>query len=308
MENTVKEQITKSVNEWIDENNPERSGKKLADKSGVNMAYVSQIRNGKYEHNGSVIKDYTFIKIAEAIGFLLPDFALHFETEAFKLLQRVCEKAQNGHKIVTLDSLESGAGKTYGLEWYKNNADKVAYAKCTSTMGAKDLLDEILLRLGYSSKDFPKSTKAKMDMIREVVTKSKGWLLIIDECDDIKMGLFKLIKEIIDFTRTKCGLIVCGMGVVAKINRLAEKRREGFPQLKRRLLANKVMMPSVSKTNMEILLKESGITNSSAIKWFQDNVEDMQMLAEYIKDALEVAKRENVTIDKDFLNSLFKSL
>lgn len=305
MEQVIKDQVAEALRTWLDETNPERSGKKLADKAGVNMAYVSAIRNGKHDVSGTVIKDTYYYKIGEAIGFQFAESGLHFETEEFLKLQNVLKWAQAGNRIVALDSEDSGQGKTYGLEYYKNNTDKVAYAKATGSMTTKDLQEEILTRLQV--KDIPKSARAKMNLIRDKVTESDGWLLILDELDDAKTAQWKLVKEIIDFTKGKCSVVVSGMGIIAKINKLADKRKEGFPQLRRRLLANKIKLSYLNRSAQETLLVAHKITDKSAIKWFADNVHDMQMLAEYIKDALDTAKKQGATINKEFLDMIFKS-
>ena len=267
MEQKLKEQISLAVNEWIDSNNSERSGQKLSDKAGINISYVSNIKNGNYFVGATPIQDKYFIKLADILGISIGDTEIHWETENFKTVQNLCKSAQNKRKIVLLDSEDSGLGKTYGLEYYATYNDKVIYVKCTSSMGAKDLLNEILYKLGV--KEVPKSPKAKLDMIREKVLGSPGYLIIIDEAEDIKSGLYKIIKEIIDFTYLRCAMIISGMGLIEKIGRLANKQRVGFPQLKRRLFSNRAMLRRIGKQEIADICEKHGIANRSAIQWFQ---------------------------------------
>ncbi|TAE62453.1 MAG: ATP-binding protein [Bacteroidetes bacterium] len=304
MEIKQKEQITAAVNEWIDTNNPDRSGQKLSEKAGINISYISNIKNGSYFIGATPIKDEYFIKIAVAMGFKIEETELHFETENFKLVQNVCKSAQQKRKIVLLDSEESGLGKTYGLEHYATYNDKVLYIKCTSSMGAKDLLDEIIYKL--SIKDAPKGAKAKIDAIRDKVLSTPGYLIIIDEAEDIKISLYKILKEIIDFTYMKCALVVSGMSLTNKIERLARKERPGFPQLKRRLFANQAKLRMITNKEKADICQAYNISAKSAIQWFQKQVHDYQMFAEYIKDVLDFVKKHPQTVvDEEFLRGLF---
>jgi DNA transposition AAA+ family ATPase len=278
-----KELVTKALNEWLLPDNPERSANALTRRTGVNASYISNIKNGNYTIGQTMIKPAVYFQIADAIGLNLTKPEAHWETPSYLRITAACKKAQIARKIVLLDSMDSGVGKTYTLEMYSKTNDKVVYVKCTSTMTAADLLSEVMTKLLV--KKPVKGNKAKMDEIRLRVTGTPGYLIIIDETDDIKAGLWKFIKEMYDFTRNRCGMIVSGMGTTDKINRLADRNRDGFKQLRRRLFSNRIMISLISKTDIQQIAKEElGINAASALRWFSLNVSDYQMLAEYIGD------------------------
>jgi hypothetical protein len=173
-------------------------------------------------------------------------------------------------------------------------------------MGGKDLLNEILYKLQI--KDKLVGNNAKINAIKTKVVHSPGYLIIIDEAEDVKIGIYKLIKEIIDFTYTKVGVVVSGMRLIDKIELLAYKGRQGFPQLKRRLFTNKARVQQIARTEIVDICAKHGIVNVSAHKWFENNVKDFQMLSEYIKDSLSIAKKDGLqvrSINGDFMNENF---
>lgn len=94
-----KHAITEAVRQWIDDKNPARSGNKLAERSNVSNAYISKIKAGQYEYDlqgdrSAVISDAVFHRLADALGIRF-DGQLHWPfINSFKLLNRVCKKAQ----------------------------------------------------------------------------------------------------------------------------------------------------------------------------------------------------------------------
>jgi hypothetical protein len=309
-----KQNLAQAMIKWMDVNPTERSGNKLADKAGTSSANISFIRNGKLD----IASDEIYHKVAAVIGFKFEANTgiIHWETDNFNKIQSVCRSAQANRKIVLLDSDLSGVGKTYSLEYYAmQNPDKTLYIKCKHSMGKKDLLSEILRKLGI--REDIKGDSAKIDAIREKVTTSPGWLIIIDEAEDLKLTLFKLLKEIIDFIYNRCALIVSGMGLVYKINRNALPRitndvvkqpKEGWPQLRRRLFPTQVKVGGIAKKEMVNILETVEITDKNAQTWFIKHVYDFQMFVQYVSDALKVSQRENLPITAEFLNDLFLTL
>jgi DNA transposition AAA+ family ATPase len=303
MKQELKKQITESVNNWIDPSNPERSGSKLAQLADVNISYISSIKAGNDKVANSPIKDEYYYKIAQAIGLQIDMYDFHWDTSSYKALSAVCQKMQKQARICSVDSKESGASKTYTLKRYATHNEKVAYMKCTHTMTVKDFLEEIIKTLRINTE--AKSPRQKMETIKQHLSKNKGWLFIIDETDDIKTGLWKAIKEIYDILEKLCGLVICGMGTHNKITKWADKDRDGFKQIKRRLFSYKVMLPGLSKTDIDFILKELGITDKKVIDWFKENVSDYQMLSEYLRDALAAVNNDPSKITVELLNELF---
>lgn len=303
MNEAVKKQISEAINHWINPLNPERTALKLKSLSGVNEAYISQIKAGKFSQGDTSFKPEVFHKLAAAIGFNIDKYDFHWETPSYTALWATCEKMQRQRRICSVDSRESGATKTYTLKRYATLVEKVTYMKCTHTMKVKDFLDEIIKSLRIHTE--VKSAKQKIDAIKNYLSDNRGWLFIIDETDDIPLSLWKVIKEIYDALQGLCGLVICGMGTHMKISKYADKSRDGFKQIKRRLFSYKVMLPGLTHSDVDYICKQHDITDKEANAWLKNNVHDYQMMVEYLRDALEVAETESKSINKSLLIELF---
>jgi DNA transposition AAA+ family ATPase len=285
---TQKQQVSEAVRGWIDEKNPARSGNKLAEKSGVSNAYVSKIKNGEFDYEVNnrlfTISDAAYHRIADALGLRF-DGQLHWDfLHNFRLVQRVCRKAQRRCLRYILDGW-TGQGKTYSLEHYAVTTDYSLYVKCTQNMTAKGLLDTILERLGQH--DLIRSNYDKIERIRRVLLNRKGYLIIIDEAEVVKPGIYAVIKDIADFTNGKCGFVLCGMELIKKLEALAGRHKPGFPQLRRRFFGNQAEVQHLSQAEIIQVCEFEKVTNKGAQNILATTVKDLDMLSQYIADIKE---------------------
>jgi DNA transposition AAA+ family ATPase len=301
MQHELKDKISSAVQEWIEPNNIDRSAEKLSVKTGVSTSYLSHIKRGLYKVGNTEISDATFMKVALGLGLKINN-EVHWETKNFIFAQKVCRRAQQDSKTILLDSERSGLGKTYALEHYATYNDRVLYLKCTSSMTSKDVLNEFIEKLHITEK--LTGMKSKLDAIRRKIYAHDNYLIIIDEAEKVKSTVYDLIKEIIDFTYRRCAVIVSGLGLIAKIKKLSDKNKEGFPQLSRRL-SIKCMMIAIENTEMIDILEKEGITSASAHKWFIRNIQDYQAFTEYVQDVKMVAAKENKPVDGELLTRVF---
>ena len=179
----------------------------------------------------SIIKDAYFQRISDAIGLRLDD-TLHWDfIDNFKRITRACRKAQK-HAIRSVIDGGTGMGKTHTLEHYAATNDYVLYVKCTQNMSAKDLLEEILEKLGIHQ--VIRGNHAKLRYIKNAIINRKGYLIIIDEVEVVKAGIYGIIKDLSDWAHRRAGFIICGMNIISKLDNLASREKAGFPQLRRR--------------------------------------------------------------------------
>jgi DNA transposition AAA+ family ATPase len=281
-----KRTVTQEVLAWIDEKNPARSGAKLAEKAGINAMYVSNIKSGKYQITTGdrtiVIKDSYFNRIADAIGLRLDD-TLHWDfIENFKRVTRACRKAQKRAIRIILDA-NTGMGKTHALEHYAATNDYVLYVKCTRNMSGKDLLDEILSALGVH--DLIRGNHNKLKTIRNIVTNRKGYALIFDEVEQVRPAIYDILKDIADWAHNKAAVVISGMDIIQKLDRLANNKRAGFPQLRRRFFGNRVTLSSkLSHEEIIEVCEFEKINNKGVQNLLAQYVTDLDMLAQYIRD------------------------
>lgn len=283
--------VSDAVNQWVDEKNPARSGAKLAEKAGINASYLSLIKSGKFQfenrNDGRVvhIKDSYFQRIADAIGLLLDD-TLHWNFLAnFKLIQRACRKAQKKAIREVLDGW-TGTGKTHALEHYAATNDYCLYVKCTQNMNAKDLLEEILSALHVH--DVIRGNHNKLRVIKNMITNRRGYLIIIDEVEVVKPGIYAILKDISDWAHNRAGFIISGMDIINKLDKMANAGRPGFPQLRRRFFGNRVT--TATKLSPEEVIEvcdHEKIINKGAQNILAQYVTDLDMLVQYVRDIKE---------------------
>lgn len=291
MDEQLKIKISEGFNKWLEENPTDRKVKAFARDNNLNEAYVSFVKNGIYSvpnkkgGKDTVIADQYFYRIAEAIGLMHRSHTgAHWETNNFKEISRMCKRAQNKRMRYLLDG-DTGHGKTYALDYFQIHADKTIYIKVTRTMTERNLLEAILKKLGH--RDFPRGNREKINAINYALTGHPGFLLIIDEAEYLRASLYHVIKEIADFTENKCGFVLAGFQLVEKINKLAIKKREGFPQLKRRFFPNRMMLPNrIENTEKRMICDASDITEKTAINVICEYCNDFDMLSQVVGDVI----------------------
>lgn len=298
---TEKEAVTLQVQEYL--HRGDNNLKTLERISGVGHATLSLLSRGIHVNGKSPIGDVHYRKLINCLQMPISGGQKrHYNIPATDLMYRVCKKSQGTTDRMLLDG-PTGASKTYTLESYFAQNEKVVYIKCTSSMSKKDMLLEILKVLGVRFEG--KGEKAMMDSIRDRVTSQPGWLIIIDEAEDVKSALYKAIKEIDDFTLGRCGLVVAGADLAHKINGLAERNKVGFPQLRSRLFPNLVKVPAITRHDVKECAKSIGIADKAALDWLGNKITDMRMLSQYLKTIEEVMHQTGEPCTMTMLEDLF---
>lgn len=312
MEVEFKTKVTQAFNEWLREDPETRSIKGFAREHNLNDGYVSAIKNGNYQipnkktGKAFIIHDKVFFAIADNIGLTQRSYTgLRWQTNNLLTIQKACKQAQAKRVRILLDG-ETGFGKTHALEDFSIRYNKVIYVKVTRTMTEKSLLDIILKKLDYKG-SLIRGNRERINQIRFLLTGTPGYLLIVDEAEYLKTNIYHTIKEISDFTEYKCGFVLAGHDLITKIRRLSDKRREGFPQLRRRFFTHRVMLPQrIENSEKAAICIESGITNDSAIDTITSHCMDFDIMSHVILAALSWQNKHGRKITGDEIEILFK--
>lgn len=293
-----KQMVTEAVNQWIDPNNNERSGNKLADLARISSAYVSRIKDGTYSFkNGeteSQIGDQAFHRLADYLDVKFEGGLYWPMIRNYSRIERICRKAQKKAIRYTIDG-PTGQGKTFTLEKFSKKNEYVIYVKCTMNMTAKNLVDAILNKLNVHDNPV-RGVHEKLELIRKIVTGKKGYLIIIDEAEVVKPGIYSVIKDISDFIQNKSGMIICGFGLINKLDRLASREKPGYPQLRRRFFGNIETLGKVTDSEVVDICLNEGINNKTAQNVIVSQCEDLDKLAQWIADIKEWQKSEGKKI------------
>jgi len=310
MDLELKQEVTEALNQWIDEKNPARSATKLAEKSGVNSAYISRIKNGQYEMQSgasriTVINDSHFYKLAEAIGMKFDDEFKWDYLDSYVRGQAINRRVQKKRERAIIDG-DSGQGKSFNNKWYNRENDYVMYVECTRNMTGKSLILAMCDKLGI---ELPNRATPydRLEMIKKVVTNRRGYLLIFDQVgkNEVKPSIYGVLMDIANAVDKKCGMIITGYKVTEMLQNYYDKHVPGYRQFARRFLANAFRLPDLTPFDIEQVCVHEGITNRKAINALQYSVRDLDMLVQYVGDIKEWQARKGVKISGEEVSAMF---
>lgn len=251
MDNTIKQQISSALNEYLVQNGVSQSD--IASRTGVNKGYVCNISQGvfTYGNKDTVLADKHFNAIARYIGYKVDKTYWNLvKTIQFKKSINAMIDAQNKDIVKTVVG-QSGCGKTYSSNSYydKNRSNNVYKIKVSSLHELRDVIHDICTELGIEPK------KGKVSNLRLITAKMQELhdsglkpLLIVDEAENLRLpvlGLFKAIYDAIVDTKL-CGLVLTGTPeLLDKIDKMARKNKDGVKQFARRIKAGIVRLDDI---------------------------------------------------------------
>jgi hypothetical protein len=310
MELEIKEQVTKAINEWIDDKNQARSAAKLSEKSGVSTAYISRIKNGEYDMVGgggrlTHIGDSHFYKIAEAVGLKFDNEFKWDSLNSYKIGYRVLRKAQRKQLRMIIDG-DSGQGKTFIQRWYNRENDYVLFVECTRNMTGKALINSICDKLGIDQAQ-ARTPYEKMELIRKVVTNRRGYLLMFDQVGnkEVKPSIYSVLMDIANFIEGRAGMVISGYQVSSMLQKLYDKKAPGYRQLARRFIPNAYELPTITSHEVGQVCELEGITNTGAVNVLKKYVQNIDMLVQWVTDIKEFQERKGGKITGDEVIDLF---
>jgi uncharacterized protein (DUF2249 family) len=317
MELEQKQQVTEAVSQWIDEKNPARSASKLAEKSGVNAAYISRIKNGEYEMQSgggriTVISDHHFHRLAEAVGFKFDDEYKWDFINSYKLAYNVMRKAQRKQLRGIIDG-DTGQGKTFTSKWYNRENDYVLFIECSRNMTGKALINTMCDKLGI---ELPTRTTPfeKLELIKKVLTSRRGYVIMFDQVGkaEVKPSIYGVIMDIAVAIEGKAGMVISGYKVTEMLTHNYNRHVPGMRQLARRFMSNTYELPQLTTNEIALVCEQEGITNKGAVTVLQKHVRDLDMLSQYVRDVQDFQKKyaKKITAEEviDLFNIKYTSL
>jgi uncharacterized protein (DUF2249 family) len=310
MELEQKQQISEAINQWIDDKNPARSATRLAEKSGVNTAYISRIKNGEYElHSGggrlTVINDSHFFKLAEAVGLKFEDEFKWDFLNSYRLGYRVMRKAQRKQLRAIIDG-DTGQGKTFISKWYNRENDYVLFLECTRNMTGKAMINALCEKLGI---ELPMRTTPyeKLELIKKVITNRRGYLIVVDQVgkNEVRPSIYSVLMDIAVAVEGKAGIVISGYKVTDMLTYLYHRHVPGMRQLARRFIRNSYELPLLTANEIQQVCEQEGIHNKTAIHVLQKHVTDLDMLTQYVRDIVEWQQEKGKKITGEEVIALF---
>lgn len=308
MENELKKQIAAEMISYFNEH--QMSANDFAKNIGVNISYISNIRNANFTINSgggkeTPISDKYFIKIAEAIGLKLQKS--YWQTvstpQMNKTLITLEDALQNGNTNAIIG--ETGCGKSFTCQMFASaNPMDVHIVTVGSNDRITDLMDKVLEKIKIPQA----KTKSKkiLDIVRYFKNKrleGRKQMLLFDETEYMKQPTLCSIKEFYDNLIGECAIVLIGTDqLIDNINKLRLRNKTGIPQLYRRIKFGIVNLPSIDRSFKPFL---TDITDKGLVNFLKQNCDNYGEL----HDVLVTAKREadllNVPLTENFVRVLF---
>jgi len=308
----IKISISEAMNSWLGQEGKEYNQSELARKTQVNSAIVSLIKRGTFVNGKSLIADEEFIKLAQFLNPSLLEVDLsvgtqtmaeiedgfskerlkqivgsyHFNTENFVLTLDMAEVFMKTNSQGILDSKISGAGKTYALEVCAKLWNKAYYYKASGKVTPAEFLLGILKSMGV--KEFKGNNSKKIDEIVRLMP--YNGLLIIDELETVqrKNTIYPMLKDLIDRAKGNFGMIAAGHGLLNFFKKKADKQRDNYPQIYRRLADKSVILHEVRKEDIRRVAQQFGGLTEIVEQWMCENITNYDTLRTYMRAIIEI--------------------
>ena len=295
MTNKTKDSIIEALGIWLKENGftPAEFSKKF----NFSASYLSNLMNGKYSfQNGTdketIIDDKYFRMIADAISFNYDNKIIWEARQTPQFMQMISylEDARTfGYTTIIIG--ETGSGKTFSSDIFVKSNPKDLFKV---TVGSMDTIGDLLDKLGEALRIPLVGTKSrKLNAITQELKKIKmdgrTPTLIFDESEYMKQPTLCNMKEMYDHLNGKCGLVMIGTNqLIAKIERLKNKNKDGMPQFYRRIKYNIRELRPID-TRFEQFL--TSVSDKNLVRFLQRECQNYGELHDVLLPAMREAQR-----------------
>jgi DNA transposition AAA+ family ATPase len=245
MKEELKKQIADTTKTYIDEKGI--SLNELARRSDINQAYLSQIINQKADG----IADKWYYSLAKSIGFAIDViYWEHIPTLQYIALVNYLEEARENGSNRTIIA-PTGSGKTYAINRYLLSKPSGTFRITVSSMHTiHSVLEDIMDGIGLEPVGTP-VTKLRNIAHKLSMYQLEGMkpLLIVDECENMKMSAFGLIKSLYDQLEGVCPVVLIGTDQIEhKIAKMVKLDKIGLPQFQRRFRCGQRYLPPIDRS------------------------------------------------------------
>jgi len=206
MNPTQKNQIRQMMFDWM-KSKGIVSNAKLAKAIGISDPIITYINSDQYEK----ISDQMWQKIGMWAGYF--DQRQAAPTVNFKRIVNICRHTQS-KGLSRAISFNPGTGKTFSLQYYKNNHENVFYVQCDGWMTKRDFLRSILKEMGLAWQGQMGIGELCETIIEHLNSLTKP-LLIIDEADEIRDKLPTFLKTF--YNKSHTGIVIAGGNGLKKL-------------------------------------------------------------------------------------------
>lgn len=302
MTTTLKQQIVQELEKYLVKHT--MSASVFVSKSGINEAYITNMRNGSYKVVDTEIAPRWFEKVAQFIGFqLTKNYWSPVPTNQMSAMLAILEDAKD-HGLTNVVVGETGCGKTYTTNLFaKSNPQDTFIIKVGSSDNLSDLIDKIL----ESAKIPTAKTKSKningiIKFMQKQKFDGKKPQLVFDECEYMKQPTLGMMKEFYDDLSGHCSIVLIGTDeLIDNLDKLRKRKKAGMRQFYRRVKFGIRVLPTIDKTFKGFL---NAIDDKQLKTFLQRNCENYGELHDALVPAMREADRTGELLTETFVRKV----
>lgn len=250
IDNSTKQQIKEHLINYC---TAQGSDNKASKSLGISNAYVSNIRNDKWD----MISEDMWRKVAKLLGVNLNEDWNHADTAPYSVVYNCLADAQlyaNVYGIIA----EPGTCKTHTLDQYARGSKNVFYVKCQRHTTDRWFLQELLKTMGIKSIG---GSNHCLTQLREKVSRLECPLIILDEIEKVDTDVLLLFIDIYNICDGKAGIVLLGTpNLAARIQKGVLTGKVGFNEIMSRLGGRFINVPAPTKNDAIKVMQANGIT------------------------------------------------
>lgn len=276
----------------------------FVDKTGINEAYISNMRNRSFTVGKTEIASKWFESVAKQIGFELSRVLWKTQmTPQTTTMLSILEDAKE-FGLTNVIIAPTGSGKTYILELFaKANPQHLFIIKVGSSDNLSDLIDKILDACKIpSAKTKSKNIIAIIKFFQKLKFEGHKPVMIFDESEYTKQPTLCMMKELYDGLIKNSALILVGTDELTdKIERMRKRKKEGIRQFYRRLKFTIRHLPTID-TRFPLFL--SDIEDKNLKAFLQRNCDNYGELHDALVPALRESERTGEPLTENLVRKV----
>ena len=280
------------------------SAKQFVDKTNINEAYISNMRNRSFMVGKTAIKANWFEAVANAVGYELQKnyWKTQMTPQTTAMLAILEDAKAFGSTNVII--AETGSGKTYTSELFaKVNPQHLFIVKVGASDNLSDLIDKILeVAKIPTAKTKSKNINAIVNHFRKLKFEGQKPMIIFDECEYMKQPTLCMMKELYDGLIKNCSIILVGTDeLLDKLDKMRKRKKEGIRQFYRRLKFTIRILPSIDTSFKHFL---NDIEDKKLRAFLQRNCDNYGELHDALVPAMREADRTGEPLTESFVRKV----
>lgn len=299
---TTKKQIVTALEKYLAQHT--MSANVFVEKSNVNEAYISGMRNGTYLVGKTEIAPKWFEMVADQIGFELKKSYWHtVPTPQFSNQLSVLEDAREfGYTNVIIG--ETGSGKTFTAETFVKAYPQHSFMiKVGSSDNLSDLIDKILDQAKIpTAKTKSKNINGIVNFMKKLKFEGHKPTLVLDECEYMKIPTLCMMKELYDGLIGHCAIVMIGTDeFLDNLNKLTKRKKAGIRQFYRRVKFSIRSLPSINR-NFDGFLDQ--VQDKALVRFLRANCDNYGELHDAMVPAMREADRTGQPLTENFVRKV----